>query len=143
MKHKRFLSILLALVMVFTLLPVLTPPAKAAGDVPINSTYFPDDNFRGYISEFLDENNNNKLDEDEITGVVRLYLDNEGIKDLTGVEYFTALTYLDVENNSLTELDLTSNTALEHVFCRNNNLKKLNVEGLSGQTASSRRGRLR
>lgn len=43
MKHKRFLSILLALVMVLTLLPVLTPPAKAAGgSVTISRATFPD-----------------------------------------------------------------------------------------------------
>ncbi len=120
MKYKRFLSILLVLVMIFTLLPVLTPPAKAAGSsVTISKTTFPDADFRGYVSDNLDKNGDNVLSADEIADVTSI--DVRGtygwdIKDLTGVEYFTALTYLDVEGNSLTKMDLRSNTALEHVF---------------------------
>ncbi len=42
MKAKRVLSVLLALVFVLTLLPGVSAPAKAAGEVAINETKFPD-----------------------------------------------------------------------------------------------------
>lgn len=54
-----------------------------------------------------------------------------GISDLTGIEAFTSLTQLEVNDNSLTALDLTSNIALTWFTCTNNQLTSLNLTGLS------------
>jgi hypothetical protein len=52
------------------------------------------------------------------------------IADLTGIEAFTSLSSLDVGNNNLVTLDLTSNTSLTTVDCSNNNLTSLTLFGL-------------
>ncbi len=132
MKHKRFLSILLALVMVFTLLPVLTPSAKAAGSVTINSTNFPDDKFQTYLKTYKDSNGDGVLSESEIAEATRISVYGEGISSLKGIEYFTALKELYCGGNEITSLDLSQNTALENLRCYNNKkLTKLNVSGHS------------
>jgi len=54
-----------------------------------------------------------------------------GISDLTGIEAFTALTYLDCEFNSLTSLDVSSNISLTFLSCWVNSITNLNVSGLT------------
>ena len=51
------------------------------------------------------------------------------ISDLTGIEDFTALTYLNCYYNQLTSLDVSNNTALIHLDCYNNQLTSLNLSG--------------
>ena len=71
-----------------------------------------------------------------ISGVETLLLVVTYISDLTGIEDFTALKYLDLSvNNSLTNLDLSKNTALTRLACSNNNLTSLD---LSKNTALTR-----
>ena len=132
MKYKRFLSILLALVMVLTLLPVLTPPAKAAGSVTINDTNFEDVKFQTYLKTYKDSNGDGVLSADEIAEATRISVYGEGISSLKGIEYFTALIELYCGGNEITSLDLSKNTALENLRCYNNKkLTKLNVSGHS------------
>jgi hypothetical protein len=45
-----------------------------------------------------------------------------GVSDLTGIEAFVNLTDLNCSNNSLSTLDLTSNSKLQSVDCSFNNL---------------------
>jgi Leucine-rich repeat (LRR) protein len=49
------------------------------------------------------------------------------IKDLTGIEAFTAITYLSCEFLPLTSLDISKNTALTYLDCRGNELTELDV----------------
>jgi len=49
------------------------------------------------------------------------------ISDLTGIEDFTALTYLDCGINQLTSLDVSQNTALTYLNCYANDLTSLDV----------------
>ena len=56
-----------------------------------------------------------------------LYLSNNGIADLKGIEDFTSLTDLFCHNNQLTELDLSNNPNLFELNCRNNLLTSLDV----------------
>lgn len=84
----------------------------------LNSTYFPDLNFRnallsiyskGYINQ-TDVNNRTSLD-----------VSGKSISNLTGVGYFSKLTSLNCNNNQLTSLPGTI-TTLE---CCNNRLTSL------------------
>lgn len=62
-----------------------------------------------------------------------LSLSNEGLTDLSGIEYFTNLTRLECSNNNFTELDLNKLklTGLTRLVCSDNaNLAVLNVSGL-------------
>ena len=62
-----------------------------------------------------------------ISGVTTLDLYNNNITDLTGIEAFTALTYLDCSFNGLTSLDVSQNTALTYLDCSYNQLTSLDV----------------
>jgi hypothetical protein len=56
-----------------------------------------------------------------------IWCNNMNISDLTGIEYFTALTTLYCQDNQLTSLDVSTNTALEVLRCHNNQLTSLDV----------------
>ena len=62
-----------------------------------------------------------------ISGVTILDVKNKNISYLTGIEDFTALTYLRCSENQLTSLDVNNNTALNYLDCRFNQLTSLNV----------------
>ena len=51
----------------------------------------------------------------------------ERLSDLSGIEYFTGLTYLNCGDNRLTALDVTKNTALINLNCYKNQLAALDV----------------
>lgn len=58
-----------------------------------------------------------------------IFVGNLGISDLTGIEAFTSITGLVCNFNSLTTLDLSSNTALQFLHCYDNLINSLNVSG--------------
>ena len=97
----------------------------------------PDANFKNYLVRNTDINTNGDneirlLEALAFTGQINCYSQN--ISDLTGIEAFTALTYLDCSNNQLTSLDVSNNRALERLDCGFNQLTSLDV---SNNTALS------
>ena len=91
-------------------------------------TYVPDDAFeQALINLDLDSIFDDSVFTSAIDTVQILYLSNDGIADLTGVEDFTALTDLFCNDNQLTELDLSNNPNLFELNCRNNLLTSLDV----------------
>ena len=62
-----------------------------------------------------------------INTVTFLNVEALNIADLTGIEAFTALTWLSCYNNNLTSLDVSQNTALTELGCHSNQLDSLNV----------------
>ena len=68
-----------------------------------------------------------------IRAVTGLYIsvydlqEDEKLTDLSGIEYFTGLTYLNCGYNNLTTLDVSDCTALTSLSCSRNNLTTLNV----------------
>ena len=90
--------------------------------VPINSTTFPDENFRNIILG-RSIGQDAKLYWSEIKDITRFdFITNKGIADLTGIEYFTEITLLYCHYNKLTELDVTHNTKLTYIDCCANQL---------------------
>ena len=106
-------------------------------------TYVPDDNFEAYL-ETHDANgnvvavgasnsmgdgiaNNDSVTTANIIGVTNLDPDFQNIADLTGIEDFTALTYLSCMFNNLTNLDVSQNTALFQLVCNYNQLTSLDL----------------
>ncbi|MCM1330694.1 MAG: phage tail tip lysozyme [Ruminococcus sp.] len=98
----------------------------ASGLVPINSVTFPDDNFRAHV-EGMDLDKSGWLTEQEINSIWSMSIINEGIKDLTGIEYFTALQTLRCQQNELTSLDLSQNKNLVILNCSDNKLVSLDL----------------
>lgn len=108
-------------------------PAIAA----INATNFPDAIFRSYVAEFwIDQNSDGYLSNVEIQVLTRLDVPLLGISDLTGIAFFTALTSLSCNGNSLESLDVSKNTKLEVLLCNDNNLSSL--KGIEFFTALTR-----
>ena len=104
--------------------------AEAELRIALNSKNFPDANFLAFVSrKDIDKNEDSYLSKDEIMAVNSLYLEDQNIKDLTGIEHFVALKFLDCYNNSLKTLDVSKNLALIYVDCNNNKLTSLNVSG--------------
>ena len=121
---KKLLSILLCLVMVAGLLPTA---AFAAGSVDINEANFPDANFRSYVQTEFDTDKNDRLSSAEIAAVKEIIASLRGIKNLKGIEFFTALETLNCVQCELTELDVSKNTELTRLECWDNKLTALDV----------------
>ena len=97
--------------------------------VKINKKNFPDKNFREYIREFLDTNQDKKLSNSEIDQVVEIFVQGRSIKSLTGIERFPNLTTLNCSANKLKELNIGKNTKLQTLLCSSNDLTKLDITG--------------
>ena len=97
------------------------------GSIAIDASNFPDPNFRAYVKEKLDTDNNNCLSESEREAVKKINVWGKGIETLEGIEYFPKLETLYCYNNQLTELDVSKNTALLDLACGGNNLTSLEV----------------
>ena len=104
--------------------------------------------WHAYVQTEFDTDKNDRLSSAEIAAVKEIIAYAKGIKNLKGIEFFTALetlncvqcelTELDVSKNTeltslscwkneLTELDVSQNSKLERLYCRNNMLAVLDV----------------
>ena len=84
-------------------------------------TYIPDDNFEQALIDLgYDNNANNFVPTANIDTITYLDVKYYNISDLTGIEDFTALEYLDCQENAITNLDLSNNTALTYLDCWGN-----------------------
>ena len=75
-------------------LPAATNVVNADSGVAINENNFPDENFRNWVSEKSDENNDGYLCEAEIARTKYVLVEDKGISDLKGIEYFTSMVIL-------------------------------------------------
>ena len=92
-------------------------------EIAINETNFPDKDFREFLLDKesnIDRNQDGKLSTGEIALVQDIDVYDMEIADLTGIEYFTELKYLDCAGNHLTCLDLSRNTELAELDAENN-----------------------
>ena len=121
--------------------------------IAINSTNFPDANFRNYIAEWLDDNGDKALSPEELSGATSLACARGEIKSLKGVEYLTDLvsvtccindldsldlsknskiTFLDAgDNPRLKELDLSKNMLIRDLYLSNTGITTLDISNLS------------
>lgn len=90
----------------------------------------PDANFKAYLVGNTNINTNGDTEiqvseANSCTEVINIY--NLGITDLTGIEAFISITKLYCDNNQLTSIDISANTALEELFCNTNQLTTLDI----------------
>jgi Leucine-rich repeat (LRR) protein len=98
-------------------------------------TYVPDDSFEIYLEANGMGNgiaNDDYVTTANINTVTYLDISNIGASNLTGIESFTDLTYLNCEGNPLSILDVSQNTSLTYLNCEDNQLTSLD---LSNNTA--------
>lgn len=92
------------------------------------TTYVPDDNFEQALIDLgLDDQLDDYVQTANIQPITQLFLFEKGIYDLTGIEDFISLNYLDCENNHLTSLDISQNTDLTFLNCGMNQLGSLDL----------------
>ncbi len=151
---KKILSIILSLCMVMSYMPTIV----FADDVEIESA-FSDAEFKQYIADAgFDKDGDGYLSQDEINDVKGVNFGEYGsyalgkdyiVNDVKGLEYFTALEYLncyglsgiskiDVSNNvalkelvcsktGITEIDVSKNANLERLYCDYTGITKIDV----------------
>lgn len=107
------------------------------GAIQINETTFPDENFRNFVLETFDTDNDKALSASEIEAVTEIDCSNKSISSLEGIRYFTALKKLNCSGNdvrkidvtflNLTSLNVSKCTSLINLYCNNNKLTSLNL----------------
>lgn len=91
-------------------------------------TYVPDNLFEQVLIDLgYDDVLDDYVRTANINTLTSLYIAFEGINDLTGIEEFSALESLFCNNNNLSVLDVSHNTALTFLACYNNNLSSLDL----------------
>lgn len=100
---------------------------KQQPGVEINAANFPDENFRSFVAASFDTDGDGKLSRSELKSVTQIDCQSRGIKDLTGIAYFTQLERLDCSHNGLTSLDVSQNSRLRYLACSENALAELDV----------------
>ena len=89
----------------------------------MKNVYIPDANFKAYllgIKEINPNENTEILLSEAAAFNGTINCGDMNIADLTGIEAFTALTYLYCYNNQLTSLNVSQNTALKYLYCDEN-----------------------
>ena len=104
-----------------------TEDVLASGDVSINKTNFPDSDFRSFVSDNFDQNDDGVLSKSEADAVMSMNVQDKGITDLKGIGNFKNLLALDCSDNELRSLDISSNTKLRILTAENNKLTSLTV----------------
>ena len=129
------------LIVLFALLSMV----QARADVAINETNFPDDEFRFYVeARFGDHEHgrSNVITDEKIANTHYISISNLNIKNLKGIEFFTALKTLICRVTELTALDVSGCTALEKLECFDNDqLTSLDVSGCTALKTLICRGR--
>lgn len=101
------------------------------GSIAIDASNFPDPNFRAYVKEKLDTDNNNCLSESERNAVTKIDVDDgyngQKLTSLKGIEFFPNLQELHCFENQIISLDASKNIALQKLSCSHNQLTSLDV----------------
>ena len=90
----------------------------------------PDANFKAYLvgEPLINTNGDSEIQVSEAaTYNGNISCNNMLISDLTGIEYFTALTYLFCGDNQIQNLDLSNNLNLSWLWCENNQITYLDI----------------
>ena len=105
--------------------------AAMAQNININATTFPDLNFRNWVLS-QSYGADGELTPTEINNVTTIEIQNLGITDITGIEYFTALTTLRLGNenpntNSIPNVDLSALNNLQKFYGRKSGITHLTL----------------
>ncbi len=89
----------------------------------------PDPNFKAALlsDNNINTNGDGEIQVSEAEATNDVSVSGYNINDLTGIEAFINLTFLECSNNNLTTIDISNNTELEIFECYNNQLTSINV----------------
>ena len=104
--------------------------------VDINEENFPDANFRNWLLS-QSYGTDAVITDAEMATISKIVARACGIEDLTGIQYFSQLTELDVVNlpgmhpeenwNRISSIDMSGNPRLRKLYCNNNQVSSINV----------------
>ncbi|UCH14453.1 MAG: hypothetical protein JSV22_00450, partial [Bacteroidales bacterium] len=90
----------------------------------------PDINFKNTLINYsVDTNYDGEISYAEAEAIYYLYIFENSITDLTGIEAFINLDTLEISNTQATRLDVSACTALKFLACSGNQFTSLNVSG--------------
>ncbi|GBU20870.1 hypothetical protein R80B4_00757 [Fibrobacteres bacterium R8-0-B4] len=95
---------------------------------------FKDAAFRAEVYEMIGKSAPAPISVSDVSGITYVNVYEKGISDLSGIEYFTALTVLNCDRNKLTALNVSKNTALTYLYCYSNKLTALDVSNNTALT---------
>lgn len=103
--------------------------ANYSSDCVPSFVTIPDQNFEQKLIDLgIDTDGlNGKITSTNISNITVLDLSNSNISNLSGIENFASLTYLDVSNNQLKTLDVSNNGLLETLNASSNQLTTLDL----------------
>ena len=97
-------------------------------DEPNPKVTIPNYNFLNALIELgIDTNGDGIISHAEAELILSLDVSEESISDMTGIEAFVNLSFLNCGGSQLISLDVSNNTALERLFCFSNQLTSLDV----------------
>ena len=103
-----------------------TASFKVLSAVPVTADYFPHLRFRNWISENVDTNHDGKLSESEL-GVKVININDLGVRNLKGIEFFTSLEEFYCVDCDIESLDLSRNILLEYLDCTTNDFTEIDL----------------
>jgi hypothetical protein len=111
--------------------------------IPINGEgYFPDGNFRRYVSANFDTNKNGYLSDSERNSVTFIDVQGLSIHRMTGIEWFPNLQSLYCSDNQIEELDVSKLEKLVVIYCHHNEINGENMDAFVNSLPVSDNGRL-
>lgn len=121
---KRFLSLCL---IILSLIFIPFTGVKATLIDETIKDIFIDENLRSEIKEILDKNDEDYIEIEDINEVTELKLDGKNIKDIKGIEVFTNLRVLDLDNNEIVKIPskIGELKSLEVLSINNNELEEI------------------
>ena len=128
---KRVIPVIMAVLLVFTMVPVTGTAYAADGSVAINESNFPDPIFREYLNSEYNTDGDEFLSASEIENIwgIAVY----EVNSLKGIELFPDIDYL-YTYGYFDSVDLTKNTKLTRINIDGPNLTELNISGLEELT---------
>jgi len=107
-----------------------TPPVGPINQ-EVQRTLIPDTAFEMALIDLnLDDELDGSVPTENIEDVMDLVLNEKGISDLTGIEGFTNLYNLWLNDNQLTTIDLSQNNRVKFIFLENNNISGIDVRSI-------------
>lgn len=106
---------------------ILISATLSSGFGNAQNVNIPDENFKTAVLSVADLNGDGEIQVSEAGVLTHLDLSDESISDMTGIAAFNNLETLDLYNNNISSIDLSQLTALDFVDLSKNELSQLDV----------------
>lgn len=87
----------------------------------------PDPIFKSYILTKCDTNNDGNVQLNEANLIDSIIIESMGISDLTGMEFFASLSWIQCGGNNISILNTYNNPALKFIHCNGNQIVNIDV----------------